>query len=109
MTSIQAYYLGLRPLFWPSARFEGFFGLREALRPLSGQKIPQNGPQAKTKSLGPNNKPGSHRFAAKKTTVLGRVSKILYESEKLHILPITENRSTINWSWGWGCWGWGDT
>ena len=63
---IQAYSLGLRPLFWPSARFEGFFGLREALRPLSGQKIPQNGPQAKTKPLGPNNKPGSQFSAAKK-------------------------------------------
>ena len=34
-------------LFWPEARFEGFFGLREAVRPLEGQKIPKNGPKAK--------------------------------------------------------------
>ena len=34
-------------LFWPEARFEGFFGLREAVRPLEGQKIPRNGPKAK--------------------------------------------------------------
>ena len=37
----------LSRLFWPSARFLGFFGLREAWRPLSGQKIPRNGPKAK--------------------------------------------------------------
>ena len=34
-------------LFWPEAHFEGFFGLREAVRPLEGQKIPRNGPKAK--------------------------------------------------------------
>ena len=34
-------------LFRPEARFKGFFGLREAVRPLEGQKIPRNGPKAK--------------------------------------------------------------
>ena len=34
-------------LFWPEARFEGFFGLREAVTPIKGQKIPRNWAKAK--------------------------------------------------------------